>query len=129
MAHLIDTHMVVRDADEAAAWYVENLGAKETGRIAVPDGRLMQVALEFGDSKVMLCDEFPEMDVVAPTTIGGTAVVLHLHCDDVDETWQRALAGGATVRTELADQDWGVRYGQVVDPYGHRWGLAQRAAD
>ena len=129
MAHLIDTHMVVRDGDEAAAWYVENLGAKETGRIAVPDGRLMQVALEFGDSKVMLCDEFPEMDVVAPTTIGGTAVVLHLHCDDVDETWRRALAGGATVRTELADQDWGVRYGQVVDPYGHRWGLAQRAAD
>jgi len=121
MAHLIDVHMVVRNADEAAAWYVARLGATERGRIAVPDGRLMQVALEFGESKVMLCDEFPEMDVLAPTTIGGTAVVLHLSCDDVDATWQRALAGGATVRTELADQDWGVRYGQVVDPYGHRW--------
>jgi PhnB protein len=128
MAHPIAVHMAVRSADEAAAWYVERLGAEERGRIAVPDGRLMQVALEFGDSKVMLCDEFPEIDVLAPTTIGGTAVVLHLQCDDVDSTWQRVLAGGATVRTELADQDWGERYGQIVDPFGHRWGLAQQIA-
>ena len=127
MADRIDVHMVAGDASAAAAWYVETLGAEERNRIAVPDGRLMQVALEFGDSKVMLCDEFPEMDVLAPTTIGGTAVVLHLHCADVDATWQRALAAGATVRTELADQEWGIRYGQIVDPFGHRWGLAQRA--
>jgi PhnB protein len=121
----ITTHMVAGDADAAARWYVEVLGAEERGRIAVPDGRLMQVELWFGDSQVMLCDEFPELDVLAPTTIGGTAVVLHLRCDGVDQTWERALEGGATVRIELADQDWGERYGQVVDPFGHRWGLAQ----
>jgi PhnB protein len=119
----ITTHMVAADASAAAQWYADVLGADERGRIAVPDGRLMQVELWFGDSQVMLCDEFPELDVRAPTTIGGTAVVLHLRCDDVDATWQRALAGGATVRTELADQEWGERYGQIVDPFGHRWGL------
>jgi PhnB protein len=123
----ITTHMVARDASAAAQWYVDNLGAEERGRIAVPDGRLMQVELRFGDSQVMLCDEFPEMDVLAPTTIGGTAVVLHLQCEDVDATWERALAAGATVRTELADQEWGERYGQITDPFGHRWGLAQPA--
>jgi PhnB protein len=123
----ITTHMVAGDASAAAQWYVDNLGAEERGRIAVPDGRLMQVELRFGDSQVMLCDEFPEMDVLAPTTIGGTAVVLHLQCDDVDATWERALAGGAAVRTELADQEWGERYGQITDPFGHRWGLAQPA--
>jgi PhnB protein len=122
----ITTHMVAGDAARAAEWYAQVLGAEERGRIPVPDGRLMQVELWFGDSQVMLCDEFPELDVLAPTTIGGTAVVLHLKCDDVDATWQRALDGGATVRTELADQDWGERYGQVTDPFGHRWGLAQR---
>lgn len=123
----ITTHMVAGDAARAAAWYADVLGADERGRIpaSVQDDRLMQVELWFGDSQVMLCDEFPELDVLAPTTIGGTAVVLHLRCDDVDATWQRALAGGATVRTELADQPWGERYGQIVDPFGHRWGLAQ----
>jgi PhnB protein len=121
----ITTHMVAHDASAAAQWYVDNLGAEERGRIAVPDGRLMQVELRFGDSQVMLCDEFPEMEVLAPTTIGGTAVVLHLQCEDVDATWGRALAAGATVRTELADQEWGERYGQITDPFGHRWGLAQ----
>jgi PhnB protein len=122
----ITTHMVAGDAAAAAQWYVEALGAEERGRIPVPDGRLMQVELWFGDSQVMLCDEFPEMDVLAPTTVGGTSVVLHLRCDDVDATWERALRGGATVRTELADQEWGERYGQITDPFGHRWGLAQR---
>ena len=137
----ITTHMVAGDASAAAQWYVDILGAEERGRIpaaavggsaddassTLPDGRLMQVELWFGDSQVMLCDEFPEMDVLAPTTIGGTAVVLHLQCADVDATWERALAGGAGVRTELADQEWGVRYGQIVDPFGHRWGLAQQS--
>jgi PhnB protein len=122
----ITTHIVATDASRAARWYHDVLGAEERGRIPVPDGRLMQIELWFGDSQVMLCDEFPEMDVLSPQTIGGTAVVLHLRCDDVDAAWKRALASGASVRTELADQAWGERYGQITDPFGYRWGLAQR---
>jgi PhnB protein len=33
------------------------------------------------------------------------------------------------VRQEPADQFWGERHGQVVDPFGHRWQIAERVRD
>jgi PhnB protein len=121
--------MVAREAARAAAWYVDVLGAEERGRIAVPDGRYMQIELWFGESQVMLSDEFVELGVVSPATLEETPVVLHLTVDDVDAAWERALAAGAIVRQPLADQVWGERYGQLTDPFGHRWGLAQHLRD
>jgi PhnB protein len=126
MTHTITPHLVVRDAARAAGWYTETLGAEERGRIPVPGGKLMQVELVFGDTTVMLADEFEELGVLSPLSIGGTATVLHLATDDVDALWERAVGAGAEVRQPLADAFWGERYGQITDPFGHRWGLAQR---
>jgi PhnB protein len=121
----ITPHIVVGDAAAAADWYKQILGAEERNRIEVPGGKLMQVELRFGDSAVMLADEFPEAGVLSPLSIGGTATVLHLYTDDVDAIWNRALDAGAEVRQPLHDAFWGERYGQITDPFGHRWGLAQ----
>jgi PhnB protein len=85
--------------------------------------------LRFGDSAVMLADEFPELGVLSPLSIGGTATVLHLDTNDVDEIWSRAVDAGAEVRQPLHNAFWGERYGQITDPFGHRWGLAQRLRD
>jgi PhnB protein len=127
--HTITPHIVVRDAAAAADWYTRALDAEERGRIEVPDGKLMQVELRFGDAAVMLADEFPDLGVLSPLSIGGTATVLHLYTDDVDALWKRAVDNGAEVRQPLADMFWGERYGQITDPFGHRWGLAQYLRD
>jgi PhnB protein len=127
--HTITPHVVVRDAAGAVEWYTTVLGAEERLRIPVPDGRLMSVELRFGDSAVMLADEFPEMGIVSPQTLGGTYMALHLMVDDVDRFWQRALDAGAEVFHPLQDSFWGERHGQVIDPFGHRWGLAQHLRD
>ncbi|TML86979.1 MAG: VOC family protein [Actinobacteria bacterium] len=127
--HAITPHIVVRDAARAAEWYASALGGEEAGRIEVPGGKLMQVELHFGDSTVMLADEFPDMGVLSPLSIGGTATVLHLVVEDVDAVWQRAVDAGAEIRQPLSDVFWGERYGQIVDPFGHRWGLAQHLRD
>lgn len=126
---MITPHLVVRDAARAAGWYAEALGAVERGRIEVPGGKLMQVELAFGDATVMLADEFPELGVLSPESIGGTATVLHLTTGDVEALWERATRAGAEVRQPLGDTFWGERYGQITDPFGHRWGLAQRIRD
>ena len=123
--HTITPHIVVRHAAAAAGWYKQALGADERGRIEVPGGKLMQVELWFGDSAVMLADEFPELGVLSPLSFGGTATVLHLYTDDVDALWKRAVDAGAEIRQPLQDTFWGERYGQITDPFGHRWGLAQ----
>jgi PhnB protein len=122
-------HIVVRDAERATDWYKRALGAEERSRIPLPGGKLMSVELRFGDSTVMLADEFPEAGVLSPLSVGGTSVVLHLSTDDVDALWQRALDAGAEVLHPLADAFWGERHGQITDPFGHRWGLAQHIRD
>ena len=127
--HTITTHLVVRDAAQAAEWYKAALGAGERGRIPVPGGKFMQIELWFGDSAVMLADEFPDAGILSPLAIGGTPVVLHFSTDNVDALWKRAVDAGAKVLQPLQDQFWGDRYGQIIDPFGYRWGLAQHIRD
>ena len=123
--HTVTPHIVVQNAARAAEWYADVFGATERGRLAVPDGRLMQVELWVGDSALMLADEFAELGVLSPLSIGGTATVLHFATDDADSVFQRAVAAGAEIRQPLQDAFWGERYGQITDPFGHRWGIAQ----
>ena len=123
--HTITPHLVVGDSAAAADWYKHVLGAEERNRIELPGGKLVQVELWFCDSAVMLTDEFPEAGVLSPLSVGGTATVLHLYTNDVDALWNRAVDAGADVRQPLQDVFWGERYGQITDPFGHRWGLAQ----
>jgi hypothetical protein len=76
--HTITPHIVVSDAAGAADWCTHALGAEERSRIEVSGGKLMQVELWFGDSAVMLADEFPQLGVLSPLSIGGSATVLHV---------------------------------------------------
>lgn len=125
----VTPHIVVRDAARAADWYRRALGAEERSRVPLPNGKLMSVELRFGDSPVMIADEFPEFGIVSPLSIGGTATVLNIACDDIDGLWQRAIDAGAEEHRALQDAFWGDRHGQITDPFGHRWGLAQHIRD
>jgi len=127
--HTITPHIVVRDAGAASDWYQRALGASEQTRLTLPSGKLMYAELRFGDSPVMVADEFPEFGIVSPLAIGGTAVVLHLFTSEVDRAWQRAVEAGAEVLQPLQDQFWGDRQGQFLDPFGHKWNLAQHLRD
>jgi PhnB protein len=125
----VDAHLVVPDADEAAGWYARAFGARELGRIPLPGDRVMTVELAFGESVVHVGSEFPAMGIVSPSTIGDTATVLQINTDDANALWARAVAAGAVPRHELADTFWGERHGQLTDPFGHRWNVAQRLRD
>jgi PhnB protein len=125
----VTPHIVVHDAGRAAEWYEQALGAELGNRIPVPGGRYLQIELIFGDSHVMIADEFPEMGAISPQTLGGTYGALTIATDDVDALWERAVGAGAEVFHPLQDAFWGERHGQIVDPFGHRWGLAQKIED
>jgi PhnB protein len=125
----ITPHIVVQGAARAAAFYRDAFGAKEIERIPVPDGRLMSVQLRIGDSLIHLADEFPEMGVLAPPSVGGTAVVLALDVADAEAVFAQAVAAGAEVRQPLQDMFWGDRHGQLDDPFGHRWNVDQHLRD
>ena|SRR6185312_17156861 len=122
-------HIVVRGAEQAVRFYIEAFGATEVSRIPTPDGRLMSVELSIGGGSLHLADEFPEMGVLGPESIGGTPVVLALEVRDADATFAAAVASGATVRQPLADMFWGDRHGQLEDPFGHRWNVSHHLRD
>jgi len=126
---LITPHIVVRGADRAAAFYADGFGAEEITRIPTPDGRLMSVQLRVGESVLHVADEFPEMGVLAPPSIGGTPVVLGLEVADAEAVFTQAVAAGAVVRQPLQDMFWGDRHGQLDDPFGHRWNISQHLRD
>jgi PhnB protein len=125
----ITIHMIASDADRASAWYQGVFGAQERSRITLPDGRLIHVEVHVGDTSLMLADEFPEHGAVKPPPEVTSAIAFYLQFDDVDAVWEAALAAGATEHRALQDTPFGERDGQIVDPFGYRWGLTQHQRD
>jgi PhnB protein len=125
----ITAHIVVQDAERAAVFYRDAFGAEELSRIPIPDGRLMSVQLRIAGGLLHLADEFPEIGVLAPPSIGGTPVVLALEVADAEALFAQAVAAGAEIRQPLADMFWGDRHGQLEDPFGHRWNIDQHLRD
>ena len=122
-------YLAVAGGASALAWYADALGAVEQFRVVGDDGRLGHAEFTIGEARFMLSDEYPELGVSAPTSLGGTAVSLHLSVTDVDGLFARATAAGATSLGEPEDQPHGSRHGTLVDPYGHRWMLSQTIED
>lgn len=127
--HTITPHLVVNGATKAVEFYKNVFGAKILSVHNTPDGKVMHAEIQIGDSKVFLADEFPGMSCPSPNTAGGTTVVLNLYSENVDQLFNKAVSAGATVVMPLGNQFWGDRYGQVVDPFGHRWALGQHVED
>ncbi|HSI63054.1 MAG TPA: VOC family protein [Candidatus Saccharimonadia bacterium] len=127
--HSVTPSIVIRNAAEALDFYKKAFDAKEVYRLAAPDGKIVHAEMQFGDSRVMMSDEFPEWQSYAPQSIGGTAATLMIYVDDVDASYKQALDAGAKVMSEPSDQFWGDRMAGLYDPYGHRWSLATHIED
>jgi uncharacterized glyoxalase superfamily protein PhnB len=117
-------HLVCAGAAKAIDFYKSAFGAEEVIRMPAPDGRLMHAAVSIEGNMLMLVDEMKEHGMLAPESLGGTAVILHLIVADADAAIERAEAAGATVTLAPHDAFWGDRYGQIRDPFGHRWSIA-----
>jgi len=125
----ITPHLVCRNAKKAIEFYQQAFGAENVRTHLTPDGSVMHAELKIGDSLVMLGEEYPAWNVLSPQTIGNTSVFIHIYTDDVDSLYQRAVSAGCTATMPVMDQFWGDRYGQVMDPYGHRWSIATHVED
>ncbi|MGH8029943.1 MAG: VOC family protein [Arenimonas sp.] len=118
------TALVVRDYDEAIAWFTDVLGfvlLEDTAR--EPGKRWVRVAASVDASTALLLARAAnETQVAHVGNFAGGRVGLFLETDDFDATHARLLAGGVhfceTPRSEA--------YGKVAvfeDLYGNRWDL------
>lgn len=127
--HTVIPYLYIKGAAKALEFYVKAFGAKEVMRLDMPEGKVGHAEIEIGDSKIMLADEFPEMDIKSPTSFGGSPVCIHLYVPDVDAFFDRAVAAGGVVTRPLADQFYGDRSGGLKDPFGHIWHVATHVED
>lgn len=127
--HTVTAHIVCEGASDAIAFYKKAFNAQELSRLPGPNGKVMHAAIRIGDSVLMLMDDFPEWGSLGPKALKGSPVTLHLYVTDVDASMKQAEAAGATVAMPVADMFWGDRYGQVIDPFGHRWSIATHKFD
>ena len=129
----VTPHIVLDDCAKAIEFYKTAFGAKEVIRMPGPGGKIAHAEIRVGNSRVMMGDEMPSMGMPgvykSPKAAGLNTAALFLYVAGVDKWFDRAVKAGCTVRMPLTDMFWGDRYGQVIDPFGHTWGMATHLED
>ncbi|MEO7113270.1 MAG: VOC family protein [Polyangiaceae bacterium] len=121
--------LIVHDGIAALEFYKAAFGAEEISRVLAKSGKLAHGQLKILGHELFVCNEFPASEggtLKSPRTLGGTGVRITLAVDDADAVVARAVAAGATVLLAVAEMYWGGRYGKLVDPFGHEWGVNQQ---
>lgn len=109
------------DLDAAVAWLRDALGCRERLRI---HGHRTQLTIGNGAVVVAAWDT-----AAAPATGGRPPATLMVRVPDIDATYERALALGATGLAPPTDHQYGERQASLRDPFGHAWTLTQTIAD
>ena len=116
-------YLSVDGARKAIDFYVQAFGAIERETIPNDAGdRLMHAQVDVNGTPLFLSDFFPDYGYppVAPQAFN-----LHLHVDDAQQWWDRAVGAGCTVTSPLKEEFWGDIYGQLKDPFGVTWAIGQ----
>ena len=117
----VGAYLRIKGAAGAIAWYMKVFGAKPRMRMDMPDGRVGHAELAIGKGLIMLADEFPEMNILGPKTLGGSSVTLHHYVRDVDAVISGAVKQGAKILRPISNEFYGDRAGTIEDPFGHVW--------
>jgi PhnB protein len=127
--HTVTPYLIVSGAADAIEFYKGAFGAIEHERMQDDSGKVRHSEISIGNSRLMLADESPELGALSPKTIGGSPVSIHLYVDDVDAVVANAVAAGASLTRQVADQFYGDRVGGITDPFGHLWFVATHKED
>ncbi|CAN5627465.1 VOC family protein [soil metagenome] len=113
----VSPYLVTTNAQKVIDFLKEVFDAQELRRYDMPDGSIMHAEVRIDDTVIMIGDSGEEWPAIPS--------VLHVYVDDVDASYQCALAAGADSIQEPShkgnDPD---RRGGVKDPSGNSWYLA-----
>ena len=117
----VSPYLIVDGAERTIAFLVEVFGGVELQRFPDSAGKLMHAEVRVDDTVVMLGDGAPSWPPM-PAHV-------HIYVADVDATYQRALAAGATSVQAPVKKDDADRRGGVKDAGGTTWWIATRVEE
>jgi uncharacterized glyoxalase superfamily protein PhnB len=120
--------LAVSDVRRAVDFYTKAFGFSVRGVTDSPNGPL-HAELRFRDTTLMLSPESRQQNNLSANAIGNTPATLYILVDDVDSTFNTAVAAGATVLMPVMDMFWGDRCSTVADPDGNKWMIATHKAE
>jgi PhnB protein len=114
--HTVTPNIIVDDAEQAVAFLKEALGATESYRLTMSDGKMVHCELKIGNSILNLgasMEGWPAHGLIA-----------QIYVEDSDALFERAVETGAKVIMPMTDMFFGSREGRVADPFGNVWTIA-----
>ena len=110
----------------ALAWLEKAFGFELAMLLEDADGNLAHSQMEFGDSYIMVGQEWSD-DHKSPRSIGGkNTQTVHIQVEgDLDAHCERARAAGAEIIAEPETQFYGDRTYRCRDLEGHIWTVSQ----
>jgi len=127
--NIVTPYLSVNGAAEAIVFYKKIFGAKEVMRMPGPNGKLGHAEIAIDDCRIMLADEYPEMNFRGPNAFGGSSVHLNVYVKNADAVVKKAETAGAKILRPVTDQFYGDRSGSIQDPFGHVWHIATHVKD
>lgn len=119
------TTLRYRDAAAAIEWLCEAFGFERHLVVEDGEGGIAHAQLVFGRGMVMLGsardDAFGQLQVPPAGRDGTVSQSAYVIVRDVDAHHARALAAGARIVVEPADQSYGGRFYACRDPEGNLW--------
>jgi uncharacterized glyoxalase superfamily protein PhnB len=118
---------------QAADFYESVFGAKQV-RDYVNDNELLGLELQLGSTRFGVSGANPKREAEPsrggpfyPKAPGAVSSAVNVEVSEVDRVLRRALGEGATLRFGLELDTEGRRCASFYDPFGHIWGLVERA--
>ena len=114
----VSPYLIVDGAEELIDFLVSVFDAEELRRFPDESGRIRHAEVRLDDTVVMVADS---VEGWPPAT-----AQIHVYVPDVDETYRRALAAGATSVQEPVQKDDEDKRGGVAGPGEVTWWIATR---
>lgn len=117
----VNAYLQVDSVAKEIAFLEQAFGGKELHRSVLPDGSIIHAEMKVGNSTVMMGQ--------GNETWKPRPCAVYIYVDDVDATYQRAVAAGGKSLGEPKDHFYGDRSGGVEDPCGNSWWIATHIED
>ncbi len=119
--HTVTPVLTVHGAAKLIEFLQQAFDAKETYRLAGPDGSVMHAEVKIGDSMVMVGEATDQWKPIQ--------ITVALYVEDADAWYKRALRAGAASVREPSDQFYGDRSAGVKDFAGNQWWIHTHIED
>lgn len=114
----VSPYLVVNGADATIDFLVNVFDAVELRRFPKADSKLMHAEVRLDDTVIMMADATDEWPALP--------AYVHIYVPDVDATFKKAVAAGATPVQEPVQKEDEDKRGGIKDAGGTTWWIATR---